>query len=394
MADYNLYPGMDSAYNFPPQVRSAMANYPELQNLTNRPPAASGSDANSLKIAGLTYVPTFVNMANRPEGATTGWLFPARITTTLWGQIWLDLEGWTACRFQDTQGGWRSWTRMSNSGGNDSAVANTIKMDTFLASNAPVYTEGKGAVAFIFDHGLTNFKSKGVPALMSSRGFKYGLALNSGRLSDAENSGASVADVKSWVGAEIWNHGKTHSAQTTEAGVKAEIIDGKTELETTFGVTIDGYVPAGVGSTGLMGFDGGSSPEMWANTVAGRMILANHALTTGYVGSGGYRALNGTPQNGQSRFTLDTLTESRVKTQVDVAASSAKGLIFMLHPSLMDTADGMTSAVFTNILNYIKTKVDSGNLIVLLPSELMRAQSIKTTTDYQAAIDSMTAAAT
>lgn len=374
MADYNLHPGMDASYNFPPQVRAAMAQYSELQDLGNRPPAGAGTDLNDQTLSGIRYIPGWVKAVNRPPGSVSGYVLPARITGTLWSQIWFDDTGWQAQRVQAANGTWRDWVRWgvtrSETG---SAIEGAARLDSFIATNASITTSNKGAIAFIVDHGLTNFKSKGIPNLFSSRGFKYGLALNSGTLSEAQNSGASTADVLSWSGMEIWNHGKTHAAQTTEAGVRAEILDGKAELESIFGRDIFGFVPAGVGPTGLMGFDGGGSPEMWANTLAGQLITGAHALTTGYMGSGGQRQLNGYPQNGQSRFTMDTQTVARIKTQINLAISSKVGIVFMFHPSLLDTSSGISTANLTEVLNYAKTKETSGELAVLAPSELMRA---------------------
>ena len=309
------------------------------------------------------------------------------VRQTAWGYL-------ANTAFQRTRlasGLWNSWdpgTLRADLGG---AAGHETRLGRWLATNPPVYTGGRGAVAFTFDHGLTNFKAKGLPGELASRGFGYGLALNDSTLSSAENNGASTADILSWAGAEIWNHGYNHSATSNEQTAKTVVVQGKTALEDRFGREVFGYIPAGVGPTGLAGFDGGSSPEMFATTLAGQMILEHHAVTTGYMGAGGVRQLTGTVQQGIGRFTMDAQTVSRIKLQIDTAINDRVGVMFMLHPALMGTAGYISVADVLAVLDYAKTKQDAGELAVLSPGELVRADA--GSADYSSAIAAMNAAA-
>lgn len=255
-----------------------------------------------------------------------------------------------------------------------------------------VFTGGVGAVAFTFDHGLTKFAANNLPQAFLDRGWTFGLALNSRTMTLPENAGATVAQVKSWSKAEIWNHGATHSAQTTEAGVYDEIVNGKAEIETMFERDIHGYIPAGTGPVGLDGFDGGLTPESWG-TYAGQLILRHHALTTGYLGSG-VRPLDGQVRQGVVRWTMDSMTLARVKLEIDNAVAGKTGAMFMLHPSRLDSEGFMSTATLLAAMDYAKGLEEQGRLRVLAPSELMRASSAPSPDDdWATAITALNAAA-
>lgn len=308
---------------------------------------------------------------------------------------WGYLDNRQVQRTRLASGLWNSWDAGIIRSDLGSGSGNIARMSKWLAENPPVSTGGRGAVAFTFDHGLTSFKANGLPAALATRGFGYGLALNDSTLSTPENSGASDADVLSWAGAEIWNHGYNHSSTSNETTVRSIIVQGKTALEDRYGREVFGFIPAGVGPAGLAGFDGGSSPEMWSQTLAGQLILEYHAVTTGYMGTGGIRQLTGQVQQGVSRFTMDSQTLSRIKMQIDLAVNDGVGVMFMLHPALMGTAGYISVADVLAVLDYAKAKQDAGELAVLSPGELVRASSSSgvAAPDYQSAIDAMNAAA-
>ena len=269
-------------------------------------------------------------------------------------------------------GSWETGILRSDLG---NMVGNTMRLSRWLAESPAVYTSGRGAVAFTFDHGLTKFKSAGIPGVLAGYGWGYGLALNDSTLSAAENNGASTADILSWAGAEIWNHGYNHSSTKNEQTAKHIVVQGKTALEARFGREVFGFIPAGVGPAGLAGFDGGSSPEMFATTLAGQMILEHHAVTTGYMGAGGVRHLDGRVQQGIGRFTMDAQTVSRIKLQIDLAVNDRVGVMFMLHPALLDTAGYLTTAQLLEVLAYARQREQAGALAVLSPGELVRADA-------------------
>lgn len=289
--------------------------------------------------------------------------------------VWAYTQTYTMTRTRLSNGAFGSWDAGILRPDLGTMVGNTMRLGKWLATSPAVYTSGTGAVAFTFDHGLTKFKAGGLPGVLAGYGWGYGLALNDSTLASAENNGASDADVLSWAGAEIWNHGYNHSATGNEQTARTIVVQGKTALEARFGREVFGFIPAGVGPTGLAGFDGGSSPEMFATTVAGQMILEHHAVTTGYMGTGGVRRLDGTVQQGIGRFTMDALTVARIKLQIDQAINDRVGIMFMCHPSLLDTTGYLTTAQLLEVLAYARTRQQAGALAVLSPGELMRASA-------------------
>lgn len=289
--------------------------------------------------------------------------------------VWAYTAPYNQVRTRLSNGAFGSWDAGILRPDLGTMVGNTMRLSKWLATNPAVYTSGRGAVAFTFDHGLTKFKAAGLPGVLAGYGWGYGLALNDSTLAAAENNGASDADVLSWAGAEIWNHGYNHAATANEQTARTIVVQGKTALEARYGREVFGFIPAGVGATGLAGFDGGSSPEMFATTLAGQMILEHHAVTTGYLGAGGVRRLDGTVQQGVSRFTMDAQTVSRIKLQIDNAVNDRVGIMFMCHPALLDTTGYLTTAQLLEVLAYARTRQQAGALAVLSPGELVRASS-------------------
>lgn len=289
--------------------------------------------------------------------------------------VWAYTANYNQTRTRLSNGAFGSWDTGILRADLGTMVGNTMRLGEWLASSPAVYTSGRGAVAFTFDHGLTKFKAGGLPGVLAGYGWGYGLALNDSTLASDENSGASTADVLSWAGAEIWNHGYNHGSTTNEQTARTIVVQGKTALEARFGREVFGFIPAGVGSAGLAGFDGGSSPEMFATTVAGQMILEHHAVTTGYMGTGGVRRLDGTVQQGIGRFTMDAQTVQRIKLQINQAINDRVGIMFMCHPSLLDRDGYLTTAQLLEVLAYAREREQSGVLNVLSPGELVRADA-------------------
>lgn len=225
-------------------------------------------------------------------------------------------------------------------------------------------------VAFRFDHGLANFNSKVRPE-MEARGFKYSLALCSGQWDRAENTGVTAAMVNGWVAgglAEVWNHSKDHgSGDGTEAGWKAAILDGLTELRAQLpAAQIDGFAPPGSAGTDFGGFLTGTTLEQFHATDGGRFILSHHAVAAGYLGAA-TRWQDGTPRQGLGHYTLDSYTLAQVQNLVQGAEADKRALQFMLHPSLLDNGTNITTATFVSILDYIQSEAAAGRLQVVGP---------------------------
>lgn len=236
-----------------------------------------------------------------------------------------------------------------------------------------------GAVAFRFDHGLANFDTK-IRPLLEARGIPYSLALCSGQWAAAENTGVTAAMVNTWVQGglcEIWNHSRNHAGAADEATAQAEIVTGLTELRTQIpAAQIDGFAVPGTAGLGFApGFVAGTTISEFYSSPGGRIILANHAVSTGYIANTGRRILDGTPRQGQVHSTLDSATLATATNDISVAKTGKLGVQFMMHPSLIDTGAYITTAVFTQILDYVVAERDAGRLKVLGPYDLMLADA-------------------
>lgn len=260
----------------------------------------------------------------------------------------------------------------------ESGAANAILVQDFTRRyGGRKKTGGKGAVAFRFDHGLNNYVSMLLP-LMQAREFKHSQVLSSAGWDIAENNAVTRVDVNTLAASgilEVWNHGgMNHSDADTSAKLVTAIVDGLAALRADLpAAKIDGWAVPGVTGTLYMGFNGGITPDKFYATEAGRLILANHAVSTGGIAGTYQRILDGTVRQGQHQYTLDERTVAQAKAEVDLAIANGTGLQFMLHPSVVGTAGRMSLADFTAVLDYVKTKEAAGDLLVLSPYELMVA---------------------
>lgn len=265
-------------------------------------------------------------------------------------------------------------TNPSNAG-----LANAVRLDDFsFRRGGKKKTNGKGAVALRFDHGLNNFNTEARP-LLEARTMKYLLALNSRGWTTTENNTVTAAMVDAWVAAglcKIGNHGAHHNDATTYASLQDVIVTGLSELKAQLpSAQIDGWFVPGVGGTNYNGFNGGQTPEHFYNTDAGRLILENHAVSSGAFPNTSQRILDGRIRQGQGHFTMDTSTTALIQAQIDLAITNKTGLQLMCHPSLLNTAGNITTANLATVLDYIQTKVTAGDLVLLDPYELLLADS-------------------
>lgn len=271
----------------------------------------------------------------------------------------------------------------NNGTGAPVALAHQLLMEDFTRRRPVVRTGGRPALALRFDHGLANFSALIVPVL-KRLGLPAALALNAGDWDRSENSGVTASMVNTWVSEgwlEIWNHSLNHIAPPTDpAALSEQIVMGLSKLRSDLpAAVIDGYMPAGTAGD-TSGFNGGDTLDAWWNTAPGRLILQTHAVASGYLSGTAYRTLDGTPRQGQSHYTVDTLDVDTIKTRIQGAytpATSPRGVQLMLHPSRLDTAGYMTSADFTALLEWIAAERDAGRLLVLGAYDLLRADSSK-----------------
>lgn len=275
---------------------------------------------------------------------------------------------------------WIPWRRLDN----DVAVANggagnanRLRVQEFIDAMGPVTTNGLGAIGLRFDHGLANLNAK-LRAALEARGLLYCVALSSRGWNVPENSGVTPSMVDSWVGCEVWNHGAgpNHNDASDLQTLTDQIVKGKEELQAQLpNKKIWGFIPPGVGGTNYGGFNGGPSPEAFYGTLAGQLILENHAVSAGAFPGTAYRPLDGTVRQGMAHAGLETRTVASAKSIIDTAIANKTGLQLMTHPSRLDEPGYHTTAQVIEILDYIVAKRDAGELAVLSPYQMMVADS-------------------
>ena len=140
-----------------------------------------------------------------------------------------------------------------------------------------------------------------------------------------------------------------------------------------------GFCVPGVSNTDPYGgFGNGNSPEEW-DTFMGKTIMKNHAVGYGYLPSGTHlRILDGTIRDGQNHITMDSSNATAVKTYIDQAITRRRGLQLMIHPSLLDTEGKITTADIQQIVDYIVSKRDAGQIMPLSSYQMMVADSTRT----------------
>lgn len=260
----------------------------------------------------------------------------------------------------------------------DAGLANALLVQDFTRRRPVVNTGGKPAVTLRFDHGLGNFRDMVVPALKRLN-LPAAQALNGGDWDRAENGGVTASQVNTWVEEgwlEVWNHSLNHVVPpASSAELEAQIKGGLDKLRADLpAAVIDGYAPPG-SSGDTTGFDGGGTVASWWATAPGRAILSTHAVASGYLDGTVYRTLDGEVRQGQSHYTVDTLTLDTMKARVTGAYTGARGVALMLHPSRLDTDGYLSSADFIAFLEWLASERDAGRVVVLGYYDLLRADS-------------------
>lgn len=276
------------------------------------------------------------------------------------------------------------WTVVGAGGGNATGEAvgltnDLLKQDFSRRHGGRIRTGGAAAVALRCDHGLVNFRDKILP-LCEAAGIVPALALNSRNWNYAENVGVDQTTVNGWAAAgkvEIWNHSATHTNPANPTRLEEEIVTGLQELRTQLpDADIDGWAVPGVGVPDqYMGMGSiGEVRDIYA-TDAGRMILSNHAVTTGYIPNTEHRIMDGTIRQGQGHLTLESRTVGQITAAIDEAVTNSTGLQLMIHPSLIDTEGYITSAQIAEVITYLTDRAQATELVLVSPYELMIADA-------------------
>lgn len=239
-------------------------------------------------------------------------------------------------------------------------------------------TGGIGAVALRFDDAPEEFVSKVLP-LLEARSLPFT------RVSTSESINGYVIPASAFptmqdycirAGGEVWNHGKTHDVVDTMDGVNDEVLGALDTLRSKMPrIPIDCWTPAGGQSTGWLGYMPADSIEKLADTYTGQQIMANHALSSGYLPDSWTPTLDGVMRDGGIAYSSDIRDLAFVTNVLDRARDFPSGITLMFHANNIDTDGYISMADFIGVLDYIVAERDAGRLLVLTVSGLAVADS-------------------
>ena len=266
---------------------------------------------------------------------------------------------------------WRAWGPFAGGApvantGTEWGLRHALLEQDFRRRIGPVGTGGKAAIALRFDHGLTNFSQKILP-LLRARNLPATVAMNARTWDVAENSAVTPAVADSWADVEFANHSATHKDAADYGTQYDEIVTGLEELKAQLpNHQIDGWIMPGVASSDQYGGMGiGYQATNFADYSAGRLMLGSHAWATGYNLATKNWVLDGEIKQGQYFYEYETKTVQQTKNEIDANITAGKGLALMMHPRNLDLPNLISTAMLTEILDYIVAKRDAGQLVVL-----------------------------
>lgn len=385
-------------------VTGTVYERPSLDSSTYSPWELKSSDVGDLggsdllanvKLIGAVKAPNHTTIADMPPGAGPGTVFTvnSKTFTVMKGQLYFEYGGTGSngrlfYRVSNTFTTYGSWVDLTGGGsGSAAGLANKLRLDDFSQrwGGSKKYPN-KAVIAFRYDHGLANFNSI-VRPVHESKNMPYTIALGSRHWANAENAGVTAAMVNTWAAGPlctIANHSALsasgHVDGVTAAQLHDLIVVGLAELKAQIpNAMIDMFIIPGVGGTGLNGLLGGSTPEQFYDTEAGRMILTHHALSSGTFPTSQLKVLDGEPRQGMAHQGYDTTPVATVKAKIDEAIAGKRGLNLFLHPSKLNEAGYLTTADFMSIVNYVDAARTAGKLEVLSMYELQLADSRPTT---------------
>lgn len=321
-------------------------------------------------------------VSNKPPGALQGTLWSLGGVGYQWffeyvsgqvGKIWV--------RNATASGGagWTAWAQLfPAAGGGATPTPATGQIDAGQAAQSHatridfvrrrqsggVGTAGKAAVALRFDDNPRKFLDVCYPLLR-----KYQLP---GYIASAVRyfgeTGAGFPEVQTAAlndGVEVANHSWTHGDASGYDAILNNTIGAADHLEQQMPqLRVDTWTMPSLQGTKMDGYDDGRYIPNFAETTAGHMITARHAVVNGYSG-GRTQPLIGAPTVGQTHLTIETMTLAEVQGYVGEAQRMGTGLTLMLHPSRLDTAGCMTSAVFESVLAWLDAERQAGRLLCL-----------------------------
>ena len=280
-------------------------------------------------------------------------------------------------------GNWSAWKEI---GTGPSAPASTgaehlLRERDMRRRIGKISVGDRAAITMICDHGTLKFRDILLPALRA-RGLRVTLALNANRLNPSFRHYSSEGDVpwsevKAWAESgdvEIANHSASHALDLSgDALIREEIVGSRERIEAEIDMPVDTWVQPGLLANGWDGFDNGTSIEKYWSTSAGRMVFDGHAVITGSISQGTaydgrvYDMDGHIPVGFQGTF-LDSGTSGTInnlKNGIDRAVADGGKYVIRFHPVAIDDGTQISTSTLLDFLDYLKARVDAGDIAVL-----------------------------
>jgi peptidoglycan/xylan/chitin deacetylase (PgdA/CDA1 family) len=228
----------------------------------------------------------------------------------------------------------------------------------------------RGAIALRFDDGR-DVDYDVVYPLLTARNLVASFAVPSARPNTASYMTTAELLAMQSRGMEITCHSASHGTDPlTVAAFIAETVTAKASLE-ALGLHINSFTQPGTWTTTCH-----FNTAAQLATIQGRVLRSAFANLQSYVPSSvdfdGIRALpmrNPFGAAGTSGFTLAT-----AKQVVDHCSQYGGGAVLYLHSASLDLPGNLTTAEFTDLLDYIATDVTAGKLVNLTPTGMAFAR--------------------
>ena len=285
---------------------------------------------------------------------------------------------------QRTLGGvvqpWASDDGGSSGGGSDAGQADgpvrreLLQQGLTARKGGRIGTNGKGVVALRFDDAPADFVTKILP-LLRERNLPFTRVSTSDSIASTGEivTDAKLTEMQDYCiqsGGEVWNHGRDHANAAGVATIYNNLIGSLHKLrEKMPRIPIDCFSPPG-GSVTYDGFMPAYEISNWSDSYAGRLLMAHHALVSGYFGDTFYRPIDGHLRDGQNHYGNDSRSVANTKGLIDSARDWRVGISMMWHAHNLDTTGNMTTADLAEVLDYVAAQRDAGNILVLTLSGL------------------------
>lgn len=194
------------------------------------------------------------------------------------------------------------------------------------------------------DHVLPMLLDRGLPSTVALSSKMYDSALSPGIAPGA--AGTTWAEINAWPeNITIANHSATHTSATHRYVMYQEIVQARIDLQNSLpGKNILTWIQPSV--TYDPQFNNGASGEAYASTIAGHMILGNHAFVTGsrrVNGQSGCYMHDG-PMQGVARNWIDSGNGiSNAKNTISAMRAAKRGIVIGAHADRFLRGDGFPS---------------------------------------------------